>query len=497
MKFPSIFILFFLATFTAFSQVGINTVTPHESSMLEISANDKGLLIPRVRLRNTTDVVTIPNPARSLLVYNLTEGAGIQEGFYFWDGLRWQPFSGGGGSSTDAWMIGGNNNINGNRFLGTTNWQTLFFRVNNGQVGRFHPNGGLSLGYEALANDNNGIAIGRNARANVGNEATALGPQTNASGFQSIALGYGASATNNGGAALGHQAVSRAQNGVAIGTSSNTSGLGSVTLGHSARASGEYATAIGYQSEVSSHNSVALGNIARATGQFGMAIGSNTLAEGYESAAMGGNSRASAQRAMAFGYNNRVSGFESAAFGNQNTATAQNATAVGYSNTASGYESLVLGMQSQATGQYATAIGRNVTASVPSSIIIGNSLPVTDYSGSKIGFGTSAPAAGARVDVDDPFKLGKKGNVHKGISSFEATLTIASGQNTSEIPIPSSIAPSSTRATVYATLPNGTNDNLVIMWVKLKDVNTLRVKYDLPGGTLANQTPIYFTIVEF
>ena len=495
----SIFVssLFLLFSCSLFSQVGINTIIPHESSMLDITAIDKGLLIPRVNLRNTLDVTTIANPARSLLVYNLNTGAGIQEGFYFWDGSRWQPLGGGGGSSADAWRIDGNSNINDNRFLGTTNYQTLFFRVNNVEVGKFHPNGGISLGQQAIVNNENGIAIGRNARANVGNEATALGPQTNAAGFRSIALGYGASAANNSSVALGMQAVSRADNAFAIGTGSLTSGQGSVALGHSAQASGEYATAIGYRSQVTNHNSVALGNIARATGQFGMALGSSTLAEGYESAAVGSNSRASAQRAMAFGYNNNVPGYEGAAFGNQNVVSGQNSTAVGFTNKASAFESFAIGVRSEASGQYAMAIGRNVVADQPSTIILGNSVDVNNYFGSKIGIGTSTPASGARVDINDPFKLGKKGNVHKGISSFEGTLTLSPGTHIAEISIPSQVAPSTTRATVHVTVPNSTSDFLSIVWVKIKDVNTLRVKYDLPGGTLANQIPIYVTIIEF
>ena len=49
--------------------VGIGTVTPNTSAMLEISAGNKGLLIPQVTLTGTTDITTIPSAANSLLIY--------------------------------------------------------------------------------------------------------------------------------------------------------------------------------------------------------------------------------------------------------------------------------------------------------------------------------------------------------------------------------------------------------------------------------------------
>lgn len=56
--------------------IGINSTgaTPDNSAMLDISAANKGLLIPRVSLTSTTDVATITSPQTSLLVYNLNAG---------------------------------------------------------------------------------------------------------------------------------------------------------------------------------------------------------------------------------------------------------------------------------------------------------------------------------------------------------------------------------------------------------------------------------------
>ena len=68
--------------------VAINTIgnVADASAMLDISSSSKGLLIPRVNLLSTTDVITIPNPANSLLVYNLSASmTGGRVGFWYYN----------------------------------------------------------------------------------------------------------------------------------------------------------------------------------------------------------------------------------------------------------------------------------------------------------------------------------------------------------------------------------------------------------------------------
>jgi len=69
------------------AQVGIGTSTPADAAQLEISAVNKGVLIPRVRLTDITLFGPVSNPVESLLVYNTgtTTGAnGVTPGFYYW-----------------------------------------------------------------------------------------------------------------------------------------------------------------------------------------------------------------------------------------------------------------------------------------------------------------------------------------------------------------------------------------------------------------------------
>lgn len=67
------------------AQVGIGTATPADASQLEISATNKGVLIPRVVLTNTTTFSPITGTAvESLLVYNTATAADVTPGFYYW-----------------------------------------------------------------------------------------------------------------------------------------------------------------------------------------------------------------------------------------------------------------------------------------------------------------------------------------------------------------------------------------------------------------------------
>lgn len=79
-----------LSLFTAKAQnnVGIGTNSPVASAILDLTATDKGLLIPRVALVAATNGTTpVAAPATGLLVYNT--GGAMTAGFYYWDGSQW------------------------------------------------------------------------------------------------------------------------------------------------------------------------------------------------------------------------------------------------------------------------------------------------------------------------------------------------------------------------------------------------------------------------
>lgn len=79
-KFIYFISMFVIANF-GFSQVGIGTEEPNPSAILDLVAQDKGLLLPRLTLAQRD---AINNPPAGLTVYN-TDGNCVQN----WDGTKW------------------------------------------------------------------------------------------------------------------------------------------------------------------------------------------------------------------------------------------------------------------------------------------------------------------------------------------------------------------------------------------------------------------------
>ncbi|MGB6035582.1 MAG: hypothetical protein WBG42_04895 [Cryomorphaceae bacterium] len=90
-------VVFFIPLFS--QNVGINnTGAPADNSaMLDVSANDKGVLIPRLTSAQRTGISA---PAEGLLVYQ-SDG---ESGFYYWDGLAWVTFL----DDKKGWSLDGN-----------------------------------------------------------------------------------------------------------------------------------------------------------------------------------------------------------------------------------------------------------------------------------------------------------------------------------------------------------------------------------------------------
>ncbi|MDY2587743.1 hypothetical protein [Winogradskyella aquimaris] len=79
-------------TFCIYAQVGVGTTTPDPSAVLDITATNQGVLVPRVALTDVADAtVPINAPATGLLIWNtngaVTGGSGV--GFYFFNGAQW------------------------------------------------------------------------------------------------------------------------------------------------------------------------------------------------------------------------------------------------------------------------------------------------------------------------------------------------------------------------------------------------------------------------
>ncbi|PQB03731.1 hypothetical protein BST85_01545 [Aureitalea marina] len=134
------------------AQVGINTTSPADGAMLDITASDKGVLIPRVALTSTLlSAPVTPEPVTGVLVFN-TSTAGtvpndVEPGFYWWDGVQWVALEAEAEVTTDdlddKWDLLGNAGTDQSvNFVGTTDNTGLTMRTNNVQRFRVTTQGG-------------------------------------------------------------------------------------------------------------------------------------------------------------------------------------------------------------------------------------------------------------------------------------------------------------------------------------------------------------------
>ncbi|MEX6685854.1 hypothetical protein QTN47_00020 [Danxiaibacter flavus] len=148
-----IFNIGFLASNTTNAQVGLIANNPDKSAALDLSNANKGFLLPRVSLINTSSRTPIVNnsPAQTLAVFNINSGIqGIGAsgtGVYYWDGILWKKLISYYDGRDSAWNINGNPNIDSRKhFLGTTDNADLIIKTNGAERFRVTVGGKIGIG---------------------------------------------------------------------------------------------------------------------------------------------------------------------------------------------------------------------------------------------------------------------------------------------------------------------------------------------------------------
>jgi len=259
----------FLNLLVTAQNVGIGTAAPHPSARLEVAAADRGLLIPRIKLKSDTDHITILNPARALLIFNNRDTANVKSGFYYWNDSIWIALTTElniSQTESNDWRLQGNVVQPGTHFLGSTNNAGIPFRINNvhsGLLGTTNTTfGQATLPLTVVGNSN--VAIGRRTLQNcvTSNRNVAVGDDAlrlfNDDGTgNNTAVGNAAMRNTNGNSAAFNTAVGNEA------LLTNTVGFYNTALGHNADVIGNNlsnTTVIGSEAKVSTNNTMTFGN---------------------------------------------------------------------------------------------------------------------------------------------------------------------------------------------------------------------------------------------
>lgn len=146
--------------------VGIGVASPSAGAMLDVTATNKGVLIPRVALTSLSVLAPIVGNTTSTLVYNSNTAStgtvdAVTPGYYYWNGTAWVCLD----DKTSAWSLVGNTGTNDpavpgtygttniagtENWMGTTDANDLVFGTNNRERMRVkQTNGRVGIGTAA------------------------------------------------------------------------------------------------------------------------------------------------------------------------------------------------------------------------------------------------------------------------------------------------------------------------------------------------------------
>ena len=256
-----------------------------------------------------------------------------------------------------------------------------------------------AFGSSTTASGDNATAFGENSTAS-GEAATAFGIDSTASGKNSLA-GLGGTASNENSIALGKDTKA-----------DNADSAVSVAIGQNAEASGAQSLAIGFgnvsetnqsgntpypvsATQAAAKGAIAIGINTGAKGEHSIAMGSHTDAAKDSSVAIGFDTHAVEDSSVAIGSGTKAAGRYSVALGlssiagtetndEKNPLDGGGSVAIGYAASAEASRSIAIGTGATAAdSQFTTAVGDSTTAQAEGSVAIGAGSIATRGAGNK------------------------------------------------------------------------------------------------------------------
>ena len=401
---------------------------PVPGAMLDIKSSSKGILIPRISLTGTNDILSVPLRIESLLIYNTSSVSGLNAvapGFYYWNGTLWVRFTTNTNSLMSAWLLGGNPGTSAStHFIGTTDNNSLVIKVNNqkaGYVGVETNDGNVFWGYKSGLSSTGYSNVGIGIKAlfsnlNISN-LVAIGDSalfSNTTGYFNTALGSktlflnttGRDNTANGHKALHFNTIGNDNSATGLfslymnSTGSNNTANGTVSL--YTNTTGNNNTAMGVsalQSNTAGDNNIAMGHSALFKNTYGysnVGLGIRALFNNTTTSNLVAVGDSALFKNNSGSYNTSVGSksLYSNINGNSNTANGYQVlytNTSGDGNTANGYHALHF----NTFGSYNTAIGYEALQFNESGLwntAVGLQAFTSNTNGSKntaLGFGTN------------------------------------------------------------------------------------------------------------
>lgn len=339
-----VLLLFFITLQYTTAQVGMGTITPSTSCLLDVKSDTKGVLLPRL---NIVERTSIANPAKGLLIFN-TEQKAIETNVGTPIIPKWISIQG----------ITGLEGTSGATFYGTVNVPTADGALALGGSGNIASGvyssvmGGTNN--KAEGGRSNGLGGSINIATGTGSNAIGGGPSNHTIGADSNALGGSYNIVNGVGAnALG-------------GFTNNVVGTGASCLGGSVNTAGAPSSSVlggNFNNASESDSAISGGIYNAASGTKAIILGGTyNKASANETGILGGNhnSDSGVSAVVAGGFlNSATSGSAGIIGGNNNLATAVGTAVMGgESNSVTGTSSSILGGKGNtATGVFTTVSG--------------------------------------------------------------------------------------------------------------------------------------------
>jgi Head domain of trimeric autotransporter adhesin len=494
-----------LITASKNGNVGINTLYPHASAIMELESNNRGFLTPRM---TSAQRAAIAAPATGLLVFDTDVND-----FYFFNGTSWSAVT----FKSELERITENGKT-GHRILnrlpanyGDIGQDAVDLSFSNIPSITLGATGSVSFaaGQQTTASGAISTAMGYGSSA-IGLVSIAMGNLCNSSGNYSVAIGAGNTSSGTAAVALGLNNQSLAQSSfamgslcvasgnysVSIGTGNGSAGTAAVALGFGNQASGSFSFAMGERSRSLGLHSAAIGFKDSAIGSTSFAVGNAALASGVSSIAMGEVTRANGNYSFAAGNQSVALGTSSVVIGQQSVASGNHSAAFCIGDSATGTASFAAGYFSKAYGEYAVAIGRDAEARGNTSLALGYQTSATGSTATAIGNNTVAGGSASTAMGFNTMAVGNNATAMGNNTIASGSAATAMGFTTVAAANNATTLGTGTMAKSYGELAMGAyNDTLAVANGTIFRADTNRL-FTVGNGPAANNRKTAFVIQQ-